>query len=214
MVAEQIIDDLRGQSERLPFFDYHDEYFQFLADEIPDHDDGPDVRRHCDSLIQYYEAAYEDHLLTVKYLLDAAIAAALLAILVYLLPQVWIAALLVLASLAGTSFVSELFYGRDLSHLFVYTIPQLLLSIPILGFAVVGYWANRFEAEPQQREPWILIVAGVLCLTIGIALTAWEMISEGRSSLRTTQGLGAVIAAGIWSLVSGVRQLRNLKPIV
>ncbi|WP_230260326.1 hypothetical protein [Stieleria sp. JC731] len=207
----QVLEDLRDHPHLRLFGDKDYEFIQFLGEELEQMNDAAKIQKQCEFVLQLYQGEFTEYRLSVKYLLTSAVTGAFIALLVSLRPSIWAACLLEFVSLAGTALNSELFAGRDFSHLFVFTLPHLMLGIAILGFAMTGYWANKFETQPRQREPWTLVWFGAAGLVVAIAMTYWEITSQSRSTLRTTQGLGAVFVAAGWSLFAGTKQLLQLK---
>ena len=205
-----LIEDLNRKPALRTFFDYDYSFMQFLSESCDEHQgNSQEIIQLSDQIIARYHDHFDDYRFSCKYLLASAIAAAFCALVVIGVPRVWNAVLLGIVSLAGTAVNSELLAGRDLSHLFWYTAPFLPLAIAIVGLAVVAYWAKKFETDPTSQDGWMLVGLGLLGIVLGLAWSTWEILSDTRMSYKTSQGLGATIATGLWSLVAGVRSLRQ-----
>ena len=170
-------------------------------------DDPEEMQTVSNRIMEEYERYFADHRLKLVYFAGAAIAAWFTTLVLAIVPKVSIALLTLVVSCSLTPPISELLAGRDFGDTVLSSLPFIALSFAMLCLAFVNYWAEHFKRKPASKDAWIQVAIGTVLLLGGLAFSIIGIFGESDLSYRATEGLGAAIAAGIWCLIDGIRDL-------
>jgi hypothetical protein len=184
-------------------------YFDMMHDNIvapPGHDTSS-VEQKMSLLAAGYRDVFEAHGEILRYLTLAAIAGLFFSILVRFSPGFVSYGCLLLSSLALTPPVSELFTGKHLGHLLVYSLPFLIIALAIVILSLFAWSASRLTGRPELQKGWTTIAWGAGALLIGAGGLVWIFAEGVQVRDKTGTGAGLLIAYGVWGIVKGIKTL-------
>ena len=170
-------------------------------------DDPEEMQTVSNKIRKEYQRYFADYRLTLVYFTGAAIAAWFTTLVLAIVPKVSIALLTLVVSCSLTPPISKLLTGTDFGDTVLFSLPFITLSFAMLCLAFVNCWAEHFKRKPASKDAWIQVSIGTVLLLGGIAFSIIGILGASDLSYRATEGLGAAIAAGIWCLIDGIRDL-------
>lgn len=170
--------------------------------------DAPEeMQKVSNAIMEEYQRYFSSYRLTLLYCTGAAIAAWFTTLVLTFVPKLSIALLTLVVSCSLTPPISELLVGRDFGDTVLYSLPFIVVSFAIMCLAFVNYWSEHFKRKPASKDAWIQVSIGAVLLLGGIAFSIIGIFAASDLSYKATEGLGAAIAAGIWCLIDGMRDL-------
>lgn len=228
-LKDRLIDDLRGKPDVRTFCPED----LSLAEDLPWEDEGAandysyirslvywgDKDKHDAAkmealsldILKEYQREFSEFRLRLKVLLGTGVVAAICTTALVVAPRVTIAILLLVVSCSVTPVVTEFTIGRDLSELIIYSLPFIVLSLAMFVLAFVGFWSEQFRRNPTTQAAWCLTGFGAVVLPLALVVVVYEIKSGVDLNYRQTMARGGALAAGIWALCDGLRQLIKIR---
>ncbi len=159
-------------------------------------------------LVRGYGRIFETHRVVLRYFAVSALIGLFAGILVWARPGIPAALLLLFSSLAAAPQLTTPLAGRNLQHLFPYSLPQIGLALAILVLSVVAFLSRRLEGgRPEARQAWHDLMWGAVSLLAAGGGMVWMIAAGGTHRLQALSGLGALIFYGGWFVANGIRAL-------
>lgn len=185
-------------------------YFDRIHQSIVEPRDGETASWEARStyLVRGYGRVFETHQAVLRYFSVSALIGLFAGILVWARPGIPAALLLLFSSLAAAPQLTTPLAGRNLQHLFPYSLPQVGMALAILVLSVVAFLSFRLVGgRPEARQAWWDLVWGAVSLLVAAGGMAWMIAAGGSHRLQALQGLGALVFYGVWFVASGIRAL-------
>lgn len=182
-------------------------YFDMMYDSVvapPGHDTST-VEQKVILLAAGYRDVFETHEEILRYLMIAAIAGLFFSILVRFSTGFVSCTCLLLSSLAPQ--LSEIFTGKNLGHLLVYSLPFLIIALAIVALSLFANSARRLKGRVELQKGWTSIAWGAGALLIGAGGLVWIFAEGVRVRDKTGSGVGLLIVYGVWGIVTGTKTL-------
>ena len=184
-------------------------YFDMMHDSVVEtrENDSMSIEKRMNLVSTGYRDVFETHEEILQYLSIAALGGLFFSILVWLSPGVGSAFGLLLSSLTLTPPATEIFIGRDLSHLFAYSLPHFIVAMAIFGSALVSFAATRLTGRPKLQKGWTMIAWSTFGLLVGIGALIWIFAEGGHVRYQTGSGAGLLVVYGIWGIAIGTKSV-------
>jgi hypothetical protein len=204
--------EMKADLDSLPTLSLFDEpwYFEMIykAIENPDsRDSQSSIEQKSQYLINGYRGRFEDTARIVHALVTIGGVGAALSLLLLQVPKIGVSGALLLAMLFITPPFFYAVVRINLSHLWPYCVPFVLIPPAILVLLIRDKALKDFAAKPSLREIWVEIALSLFGVIFGLGAAIWIIADGGHVRYKTAGGAGLMFVFGVMGLYRGIRRL-------